>query len=362
MSHCLHTVFLSFVAMAAPPEEPKTFHQHARFYENEFPKEGDDSLVLARIDKFDDKSGAYVSLLEYDGREGMINLGEISKKRIRSMLKMLRIGSIEVLSVMSVDEEKGYINLSKKRVDPDDIAPKQEQFARAKAVHGIMQHVSQSHGLEVEDLCEKASWPLGTKYGCAFQAFKEHIEGERNVWEDVDFSKPGKDLTHLADKIKEDIELHMKRRLVVSTVRLMAKCEVSCSAYEGIDAIKEALLEGVKVSSDGLEVDVKLIAHPVFALTCMCLDKEKGVKVLDSALLAIKGSIESKKGNFSIISQPQIQKPEPKAGEESSEEGDSEDEKKSYKSQSDAGDQDVGMGDLDEEALKALEKVEVDKD
>jgi len=348
--------------MAAPPEEIKTFHTHARFYENEFPKEGDDSLVLARIDKFDDKSGAYVSLLEYDGREGMINLGEISKKRIRSMLKMLRIGSIECLSVMNVDEEKGYINLSKKRVDPDDVAPKQEQFAKAKAVHGIMQHVSQSHGLEVEDLCEKVSWPLHTKHGCAFAAFKQHVEGERNVWEDVDFSKPGKDLTHLAEKIKEDIEIYMKRRLVVSTVRLMSKCEVSCSAYEGIDAIKAALLEGVKASSEGLEVDVKLIAHPVFALTCTCLDKEKGVQTLSRALDLIKASIESNKGRFDIISQPQIQKKEEEKGDESSEEGDSEDEKKSYKYQSDAEEQDVGMGELDEAALKALEKVKVDED
>merc|ERR1719387_1679221 len=180
-----------------PIAEPSYHHQRARFYENEFPAEGDDSLVVARIDKFDDKSGAYVSLLEYDGREGMINLGEISKKRIRSMLKILRIGSIEVLSVMSVDEEKGYINLSKKRVDPDLVGPKQEQFARAKAVHGIMQHVSATHGLEVEDLCEKVSWPLHSKYKCAFSAFKQHIEGDINVWDDVDFSKPGKDISDM---------------------------------------------------------------------------------------------------------------------------------------------------------------------
>jgi len=337
---------------------------HARFYENEFPKEGDDSLVLARIDKFDDKSGAYVSLLEYDGREGMINLGEISKKRIRSMLKILRIGSIECLSVMNVDEEKGYINLSKKRVDPDDVGPKQEQFAKAKAVHGIMQHVSASHGLEVTDLCEKVSWPLHTKHKCAFTAFKQHIENEINVWEDVDFSKPGKDISHLADKIKEDIELHMKRRLVVSTVRLMAKCEVSCHEYEGIDAIKESLQEGRKANKDGFEVDIKLIAHPVFALTCTCQEKEQGVKVLAVALDLIKAAIESKKGIFAIVSQPQIQKTDEKKDDEedSDEDGDSDDEKKSYKSQSDPEDQDTGMGELDADAMAALEKIKVDAD
>merc|ERR1712048_741523 len=104
--------------------------------------------------------------------------------------------------------------------------------------------------------------------------------------------------------------MHMKRRLVVSAVRLMAKCEVSCHEYEGIDAVKEALQEGLKASKDGLQVDIKLIAHPVFALTCMCMEKEKGVEVLSTALDSIKASIESNKGKFSIISQPQIQKKE----------------------------------------------------
>jgi len=347
------------MAAGAPPEEEKVYRQRGRFYENEFPEV--ETVVLVQINKFDDKSGAYVSLLEYDGREGMINLGEISKKRIRSMLKILRIGSIEACMVMSVDEEKGYINLSKKRVEPEDVPPKQEQFAKAKAVHGIMQHVSAVYELEVEDLCEKVSWPIHTKHGCAFTAFKKHIEGELDIWADVDFSQPGKDISHLADKIKNDIEQHMKRRLVASTLRLMAKCEVSCHEYEGIDAIKEALTEGLKANKDGLEVQIKLIAHPVFALTCMCQDKELGVKLLEESLALIKDAIEAKKGKFNILSAPQIQKKEDEKGGSDSEDG-SGDEKASYKSESDPEEQDEGMGELDEEALKALEQVKVDDD
>ena len=35
--------------------------------------------------------------------------------------------------VVSVDEDKGYINLSKKRVAAEDIPPKQELYHKAKA-------------------------------------------------------------------------------------------------------------------------------------------------------------------------------------------------------------------------------------
>merc|ERR1740129_309956 len=346
------------------PEEVKAYRSHARFYENEFPMEGDDSLVLARIVKFDDKSGCYVSLLEYDGREGMINLGEISKKRIRSMLKILRVGSIEVLSVMNVDAEKGYINLSKKRVDPDEVPAKQEQFAKAKALHAVMQHVASIHGLETEDLCEKISWPLHTKHECAVTAFKRHLDKEIDIWEDVDFTKPGKDISEFADAIKKDVESNMQRKLVVSTVKLMAKCEVSCSEYEGIDAIKEALLEGLKASKEGFKVEAKLIGHPLFAFTCICTEKEQGVSVLDSALELVKDAILVRKGNFAIVSQPQIQKSDDQDddGDGSGSDDESDADKKSHNSNSDPEDQDETMGELGEAELKALEKIKVDGD
>merc|ERR1740121_790344 len=114
-----------------------------------------------------------------------------------------------------------------------------------------MQHVAANHDLDVEDLCMKVSWPLHTKYKCAFAAFKKHADGELNIWDELDFTKPGTDISHLADKIKEDIDTHMKRRLLVSTVRVMTKCEVSCYEYEGIDAITAALDEGLKASKEG---------------------------------------------------------------------------------------------------------------
>lgn len=348
--------------MADPDEgqgEVHIYRQHGRFYENEFPEVDDRSMVVVQVLKMDDKSGAYVSLLEYDGKEGMINLGELSKKRIRSLRKILMIGGIEVCSVMSVDEEKGYINLSKKRVEPDDAAPVMERFAKAKAVHGIMQHVSKTHGIQVEDLCSKVSWPLHAKHGSAFDAFKKHLEeDDLDVWADVDFSQPGTDVSHLADKLKQDIEMQMRRRLIASTLRLQAKCEVSCTEYEGIDAVKEALMEGFKASKEDYEVSIKLIAHPVFALSCICRDKEMGVATLTEALELVKKSIESKKGLFNIISVPQIQKKEEKK-DASSDEDDDDDKEGDSGSEKEAEE----MPDMvDEKDLKALESAKLDDD
>ena len=51
--------------------------------------------------------GAYVSLLEYDNIEGMIMLSELSRRRIRSINRLVRIGRNECVVVIRVDEEKG---------------------------------------------------------------------------------------------------------------------------------------------------------------------------------------------------------------------------------------------------------------
>ena len=51
--------------------------------------------------------GAYVKLLEYDNIDGMILLSELSRRRIRSIQKLIRVGRNEVVVVLRVDKEKG---------------------------------------------------------------------------------------------------------------------------------------------------------------------------------------------------------------------------------------------------------------
>jgi translation initiation factor 2 subunit 1 len=67
-------------------------------------------LVLCGLRAFTSQiaeMGAYVKLLEYDNIDGMILLSELSRRRIRSIQKLIRIGRNEVVVVLRVDKEKG---------------------------------------------------------------------------------------------------------------------------------------------------------------------------------------------------------------------------------------------------------------
>ena len=153
---------------------------NCRFYENSYPNV--DDLVMVQVRQIAEM-GAYVKLLEYDNIEGMILLSELSRRRIRSINKLIRVGRNEVVVVLRVDPDKGtffmrdfidlgYIDLSKRRVSPEDVAKCEERYQKAKAVHSIMRHVAEKAKVPLEELYEAIGWPLYRKYGHAYDAFK----------------------------------------------------------------------------------------------------------------------------------------------------------------------------------------------
>ena len=85
-------------------EEQAAGFKDCRMYEQEYPDQ--DDLVVVRVYKVEE-FGAYVTLLEYNNKEAMILSSEVSRKRIRSIHKHLRIGKQDVMQVLRVDKEKG---------------------------------------------------------------------------------------------------------------------------------------------------------------------------------------------------------------------------------------------------------------
>lgn len=77
-----------------------------RYYAQKYPEIDDVVMVNVRSIA---EMGAYVHLLEYNNIEGMILLSELSRRRIRSINKLIRVGKTEPVVVIRVDKEKGKI-------------------------------------------------------------------------------------------------------------------------------------------------------------------------------------------------------------------------------------------------------------
>lgn len=265
-----------------------------RFYEEKYPEI--ESVVMVNVRNIADM-GAYVSLLEYGNIEGMILLSELSRRRIRSIHKLIRVGRNEVVMVLRVDKDKGYIDLSKRRVSPEDVAACEDRFNQAKAVHGVLRHVAERRKMMLEDLYERIGWPLYKKYGHAYDAFKLAISDERNAadpFDDID----------VPEDLKQEIKTYILRRLAPQPVKIRSDIEVSCFTYEGIDAIREALYAGMALGTDNSQIKIKLIAPPIYVLTTTTLEKEVGIALLNAAIDTIREKITAKGGKIDVKMAP----------------------------------------------------------
>ena len=141
---------------------------HCRMYEQTFPQKGD--FVIAHIDKCEE-TGASLSLPEYDNATAMIYWSDATRKRVRSVHKLLRKGHFEVMSVLRTDEARGYIDLSRRELSDEDKTTAEFRYQNAKIVHSILSHVAVTHKLSLLKLYTDIGWPLYRKYGHACDAF-----------------------------------------------------------------------------------------------------------------------------------------------------------------------------------------------
>jgi len=264
---------------------------NCRMYEKKYPDV--DDLVVVNV-KSIAEMGAYVSLLEYNNIEGMILLSELSRRRIRSISKLIRVGRQEVVVVLRVDKEKGYIDLSKRRVSPEEVVKCEERYNKSKAVHSIMRHVSETMQRNIEELYVQFAWPLYQKFGHAYDAFKMAITDPDTVFQGITMD----------DDIKTCLIKNIQRRLAPQPVKVRADLEVTCFHYEGIDAIKSALKAGEALSSTDSSISIKLVAPPLYVMVGTFLDKDLGIATLTKAIELIKEELVNRKGDVVVKTAP----------------------------------------------------------
>jgi len=259
-----------------------------RMYENEYPSADDN--VYIQVIKIEEL-GVQVSLLEYNNIKAMIQLSEVSRRRIRSINKLIRVGRKEVAVVIRVDEAKGYIDLSKRRVSPDDTQQCEAKYNMSKAVHTIMRNLAAASDIPMLELYEKLGWPLYREHGHAYHAFQKSIEDPTILTKFSDV---------LPMSVIGSLQKDIIRRMKPQPVKIRADLEVTCFAYEGIEAIKAALKEGEKHSTKETPIKIKLVAPPLYVMMTSSLNKTHGISVLNAACESIAAHIKTKGGRVNI--------------------------------------------------------------
>lgn len=188
----------------------------------------------------------------------------------------------------------GYIDLSKRRVSPEEVLKAEEKFNKSKSVHSIMRHVSETCRIKMIDLYSSFCWDLYTRFGHAYDAFKLIVTQADKVLEPY----------NLRADVIEHLVKNIQRRLTPQAVKIRADIDVNCFSYDGIDAIKAGLTAGEACSVDGIEVKIKLVAPPLYVVMTSALNKEQGIATLQHAIDVITTTVAARGGSVTVKQAP----------------------------------------------------------
>ncbi len=197
-----------------------------------FPEE--EELVLCTVTGVNPHS-VFVTLDEYGGRTGMIHISEVAPGRIRNIREYVQEGKKVVCKVLQVNEEKGYIDLSLRRVNELQKRSKLNQIKEQQFSEKMIEQVAKQQKADCKKLFEELSEKLLKKYDTLFIAFEDVVKGDLDLEKTLTNKKVAR---HLIETIKQRVK----------PPEVIIKGEIQLSTYssQGIEDIKDTLNLAVK--------------------------------------------------------------------------------------------------------------------
>lgn len=235
-------------------------------WKREWPEVGD--LVIATVETVIDY-GAYVKLDEYD-KGGLVHISEVSSSWVRNIRDYIREGQKVVLKVLRVDEEKGHVDLSLKRVTKREKMEKMLSWKRERKAEALLRNVAEKTGLSFEEVYEKAAMLMEREYGL--------YEGFEKV------AREGADaLTEIGvpEELAAAFAKVAKERIRSLMVKVKGLVELRCLRPDGVRVIKEAFLNAKKAERfKDVKVRFYVISAPRYCIEVLAENYKRAETVL----------------------------------------------------------------------------------
>ncbi len=246
-----------------------------------FPEEGE--LVLCTITKIYHNS-VFANLDEY-GKSGMIHISEISPGRIRNIRDYVTPNKKVVCKVLKLDQSKGHIDLSLRRVNENQRKNKNGEIKQQQIAEKIIKYVALQTKQDEKKLCNSIYSKIKDKYTSIYSIFEEALTDE-SVLKELGLSKKETDL------ILETIRQRIKQK------KVQVKQKMILQSYEpdGVELIKKILK---KVQDD--KASISYDGGGKYTLAVTAEDYKSAEKKLDEKTNTIVEDMEKQKGVVELI-------------------------------------------------------------
>ena len=235
------------------------------FKKQGFPEEGD--LVICTVTSVQFHS-VFVDLDEY-GKSGLIHISEVSPGRIRNIRDFVKEGKKIVCKVLRINQEKGYIDLSLRRVNESEKRRKIDSSKREQNAEKIIEIAAGRMGIKTEELYKEISDKV--KNYDSLHEFFEHASKNEELLESL-----GIDKKHL--KI---IEETIKQRIKPTEVEISGKLKITTYSPNGIDIIKEALKKAQDATHG--KISISYLGSGLYRFILKAPDYKEAEKVMKNA-------------------------------------------------------------------------------
>lgn len=248
-----------------------------------FPEVGE--IVIVSVTQITPYS-AMCKLEEYPGKEGMIHISEVSGKWVRDIKKFVKPNKTYVVRVMKVDEAKGHIALSLKRVSKIDRSRKMQDYKREQKAEKILEKIAREQKISLDKVYEEIGFKLQEEFGEIFKAL------------DIASKSPelliNKGIQPKWAKIIHEIA---KESIQRKKVKIKAELEIKSYSGDGIDQIKNFLIN----LSNKYGVNIKYISAPKYSVEVVSENPKMTKKELKENLNTAISNLKDCEISFKIM-------------------------------------------------------------
>ncbi|MFH1316399.1 MAG: S1 RNA-binding domain-containing protein [Candidatus Woesearchaeota archaeon] len=245
-----------------------------------FPEESE--LVLCTVTKIFHHS-VFVDLDEYK-KSGLIHISEVSPGRIRNIRDFVKEGKKVVCVVLKVNEDKGHIDLSLRRVNERQKKGKIEEIKQEQLAEKIVELVAESNKKDSKEIYLEIYNKISKEYGSLSEFFQEVSSDYANI-DDIGIDKVlSKELTEL-----------IKQRMTPPEVTIKGRFSIKFYQPGGIDLIKKALIKGEKIDE---KIKMKYSGSGKYHFIITDSNYKDAEKILDKLVKSVTKDVEKNEGEI----------------------------------------------------------------
>ena len=249
-----------------------------------FPEDGE--LVVCTV-KSVKNFGAFVTLDEYDEKEGFVHVRDVTAGWVKYIRDFIREGQKVVCKVLGVDSSKGHIDLSLKSVNEHQKREKIQQWKNEKKAEKLVEIIAERLSITIDAAYDLFGNDVLGSYETLYGAFEtvaanadEFREEFKGDWVDV-----------FVDVAVENVTL--------SYVQIEGVLELRSSAPNGVELIRDAMKKGEK-AAEGANVTIQYVGAPRYRIVITADEYKEAEDIMKTVSSAVIDDLVKAGGEASL--------------------------------------------------------------